>query len=172
MSVPTPKRIDDLIKLLNRLTVLHEELLSVIRRKIDAMRCSDIDRMREHGKKEQLLVGKITEREGLRRQLMDLISEKLQLSACSARCLPLKQLATRIPAVSRSALNESGDRLRECMTRVAVANRIAGMIARQIVQHLEWVFASVRPQEGEPVGYSRTGLLVANTDTCLVDALG
>lgn len=172
MSADARRRIDDLIKLLNRLSTLHEDLLGVIRRKIDAMKRADIDDMRVFGEEEQSIVVKISEREGLRRQLMDLIGGDLKLPAGSARTVSFKQLVARIPTAWHSTLNEAGDRLRSCMTRVAAANRVAGEIARQIVTHLKWVFGSVRPDESEPVGYSRTGLLVPNGETCLLDAMG
>ena len=172
MSADARRRIEDLIKLLNRLSTLHEDLLGTIRRKIDAMKRADIDDMRAFGEKEQSIVVKISEREGLRRQLMDLIARDLKLPARSARAVSLKQLIARIPTRCQSTLSEAGDRLRRCMTRVAAANRVAGEIARQIVTHLKWVFGSVRPDEGEPVGYSRTGMSVSNTETLLLDAMG
>ncbi|MCH8146479.1 MAG: flagellar protein FlgN [Planctomycetes bacterium] len=172
MSENAHRRIDDLIKLLNRLSALHEDLLGVIRRKIDAMKRADIEGMREFGEQEQSIVVQIGEREGLRRQLMDLIGEDFKLPARSARSVSLKQLGARIPTAWQSILGDAGDRLRSCMTRVAAANRVAGEIARQVVTHLKWVFASVRPDDGEPVGYSRTGMLVSNTETRLFDAMG
>lgn len=172
MSADARQRIEDLIELLNRLSTLHEDLLGAIRRKIDAMKRADIDDMRTFGEKEQSIVVKISEREGLRRQLMDLIGRDLKLPAGSARTVSFKQLVARIPKAWHAALNEAGDRLRSCMTRVAAANRVAGEIARQIVTHLKWVFGSVRPDEGEPVGYSRTGMVVSNAETLLFDAMG
>ncbi len=172
MSADARHRVEDLIKLLSRLSTLHEDLLGAIRRKIDAMKRADIDDMRSFGEEEQSIVVKISEREGLRRRLMDLIGSDLKLPAGSARTVSFKQLVARIPTAWHSTLNEAGDRLRSCMTRVAAANRVAGEIARQIVTHLKWVFGSVRPDESSPVGYSRTGLLVANGETCLLDAMG
>ena len=172
MSAEPRRRIEDLIELLNGMSTLHEDLLGVIRRKIDAMKRADIEGMRVFGEKEQSIVVQIGEREGLRRQLMDLISKDLNLPARSARAVSLKQLVARIPTVWQSILDEAGDRLRSCMSRVAAANRVAGEIAHQIVTHLKWVFASVRPDEGEPVGYSGTGILVSSTETRLLDAMG
>jgi len=172
MTGDSAKRLNDLVKLLDGLYGLHDELTGVIRGKIEAMKRADTEQMRCHGEREHALVEAIREREGLRRQLMDLVAKDIGLPARSARTISLRQLAARTPHPHREALEGAGDRLRVCMARVAAANRVASETARQVVGHLRWVFASVRPGDSRPMGYSQAGRLVAAAETSLLDAMG
>jgi hypothetical protein len=61
----------ELTTLLERLERLHRDLHDVVVEKIDRMRASDIDGMRECMEREGALVERIVEQEGLRRTLVD-----------------------------------------------------------------------------------------------------
>lgn len=172
MTATCDRRLNDLVRLLDGLYGLHDELAGVIRGKIEAMKRADAEQMRLHGEREQSLVDAIREREGLRRQMMDQVAQDIGLPARSARTISLRQLAARTPRPHRDALERTGDKLRDCMARVAAANRVAGEIAKQVVGHLRWVFASVRPLDSRPMGYSQAGRLVSATETSLLDAMG
>ena len=167
-----PNRLADLLKFFNVLVDLHDDLLALIREKVDAMKHSDIQRMQALTEREHALAKRIHEREGYRRQLMDAIGEQLNLPPRAARALSVSQLAGRIPEPQRSALLEAARRLRARVTRTAAANRAAGTIARQITSHLRWVFASVKPREDGPVGYSGDGVSVGCGGTKILDAVG
>ncbi|MHC4697736.1 MAG: flagellar protein FlgN [Planctomycetota bacterium] len=165
-------RFHDLRELLARLEELHLELVSLIRAKTDAMKRNDLDAMRDLVAREQTLARTIHEREGLRGQLMDVIGGQMGWPRQTARALSLSQLAARVPDAQRDVLLSVGRSLREAVSRVARVNRIAGAVARQISNHLEWVFASVKPQQAAPAGYSGSGGLVTRSETVLLDAVG
>lgn len=167
-----PNRLADLLKFFNVLVGLHDELLALIRAKVDAMKRSDIQRMQALTEQEHSLAKRIHEREGYRRQLMDAIGEQLRLPPRAARALSVSQLAARMPEPQRSKLLEAANRLRAGVTRTAAANRVAGTIARQISSHLRWVFASVKPREDGSNGYSDDGEPVARMGTKILDAVG
>lgn len=167
-----PTRFADLLKLFDVLGNLHDELVALIREKIEAMKTSDLRRMQALTTRECAVARRIHEREGCRRQLMDAIAEHLCLPPRAARALSVSQLAGRIPEPQRSTLLEAANRLQSSLVRTAAANRAAGTIARQITNHLRWVFAAVRPREDGSIGYSNDGVPVGRANTKLLDAVG
>ncbi len=167
-----PKRLRDLVKLLGSLQRLQGQLLILIQSKIDAMKRADIPAMRDLNDQEQTVVKQLQERDGFRRQLMDAIGEELGLPPRSARALSVSQLASRLPEPARTNLLDAAGRLRGAVSQVAQANRVAGAVSREILNHLKWVFASVRPAEGKPVGYSGQGVPVGPCDTRILETVG
>ena len=167
-----PKYLRDLLRLLDGLQRLHGQLLTLIRSKIDAMRRAEISAMRELSEQEQTLARRLEEREGLRRQLMDAIGEQLGLPPRAARALSVSQLASRLPEGQRADLLDTAGKLREAVAKVAQANRVAGAISREILTHLKWVFASVRPADVRPVGYSGDGEAVGTLDARIFETVG
>ncbi len=167
-----PRHLCELIRLLQSLMGVHEELLGVIREKLSAMRRADLQAMREAAGRERALAATIQEREGLRRQLMDLIGDELGLPARSARLITVSQLETRLPAASARSLRTAADQLLHVMHKVAQSNRVAGAACREIVNHMKWVFGAVRPAADAPVGYAGDGALVGPTPTKIFEAMG
>jgi hypothetical protein len=165
-------RFADLLKLFNTLVTLHDELLVLIRAKIDAMKKSDVNRIQTLTEQERQVARRIHEREGLRRQLMDGLGGQIGLPPRAARALSASQLAGRLREPQKTDLLEAAGRLRDGVTRMAATNRMAGAIAGQIINHLHWVFASVRPPGDRPMGYSDEGALVASSQTKILDAVG
>ena len=166
------KHLRDLIRLLDGLTTAHEDLLGAIRDKLAAMKRADLHTMREMTIKEQALARSIQEREGLRRQLTDSIGHRIGLAPGEARSLTVSQLATRLPSEAGQSLMASAEKLREIMHKVAQSNRVAGVACREVINHMKWVFASVRPKEDAPIGYAGNGTLVGSSSTKLFEATG
>ena len=167
-----PTLLRDLLSLLGDIETLHGELLGSINGKVEAMRKNDHAVMRELGKREHSLVATIHEREGLRRQLMDVIGKEAGWPARTARGLSTSQLASRLSEPQRSQLIDAGNRLRQVVSRVARTNRVAGQIAGRILNHLQWVFASVKPRGENPVGYTGSGGLMDTSTTLVFDTVG
>ncbi len=165
-------RLGDLVKLLNQIQTLYEELLALIGKKIQAMKRADLEAMRTSQASEQELTRRLHEREGLRRQLMDAIGLELGLPAPAGRTLKVSQLAARIGEAERVPLSATVDRLRSTIAKVAQANRVAGVISREIVNHLRWVFAAVQPRGETPAGYSGAGVPVCGPRPRLFEAVG
>ena len=167
-----PNRFNELLKLFGGLETLHDRLLKLIQAKIDAMKQADVVRISELTGQEQEVARRIHEREGFRRQLIDAIGEQLGLPPRAARVLSVSQLAARLPEPQHSKLLSAADGLRTRMTRVAAANRVAGAVAREIVSHLKWIFAAVRPAGDGTDGYSGKGVLLPVAETRVFDTVG
>jgi len=167
-----PKRLKDLVTLFDGLHKLHEQLLALIRSRIDAMKRSDVAAMQSLSEQEQLLAGRVEQREGLRRQLMDKIGEQCGLSSRAARALSVSQLAGRLDEPQRTTLQQAAQRLRGIIAKVAQANRVAGAISREVLTHLEWVFASVRPASEQPFVYSVNGQAPLANDARIFETVG
>lgn len=167
-----PKRLKDLLKLLGGLQKLHEQLLELVQAKMDTMRRADISGMRELNERERTLAKRLQQREGLRCQLMDQIGNELGMPPRTARAIPLSQMASRIPEPGRERLLDAAQRLRQVVAQVARGNRVVGVISREILNHLRWVFASVTPKEEKPVGYSVDGLLVGSSKVRIFETVG
>jgi len=162
----------DLTRLLDDLRATHEELLGVIREKLDAMKRADLRVMREMTIKEQALARTIQQREGLRRQLMDAIGAALGLSGGAARAITISRLAARLSVEQADALRRTARALGSVMHEVAHSNRIAGSTCREVINHLRWVFASVRPTPDAPSGYAVNGAHVTSPATMLFETVG
>lgn len=167
-----PKRLRDLVTLLDGLHRSHEQLLALVRSKINAMRLADVSAMRDLAEQEQTLAKRVEQREGLRRQLMDKIGEQCGLSSQASRALSVSQIASRLCDPDRTALQQAAQKLRSIVTKLAQANRVAGAISREVLTHLEWVFASVRPAGGRALAYSGSGAPVAANDTRIFETVG
>jgi len=146
--------------------------LILIQSKNDAMKRADIPAMRDLNDQEQTVVKQLQERDGFRRQLMDAIGEELGLPPRSARALSVSQLASRLPEPARTNLLDAAGKLRRAVSQVVQANCVAGAVSREILNHLKWVFASVRPAEEKPVGYSGQGVPVGPCDTRILETVG
>jgi len=166
------KRFRDLLRLLDAFTTLNEQLFALIDSKIDAMKQADLHAMRDCGEREQEMVQRLQEREGFRRQLMDAIGGELGLSSRAARAMCITELGSRLSEPQRTALMDAADRLRKAIFKVMQANRLAGVISREILHHLKWVFAAVRPRDEKPAGYAGNGDLVPSCGTPMYETVG
>ncbi len=162
----------DLIRLLDVQRQQQEQLLECIESKIDAMRRADVSAMQQLHQKEKTLVTRIREREGLRQAMMDAIGSGLGLPAGAARALHVSQLAGRLPEPDRGQLIDAAHRLRDVVFRLQRTNRVAGVISRELINHLDWVFASVAPKREKPAGYSGDGTVVRTSDVRVFEAVG
>jgi|GEM_PF-1066997 len=165
-------KVRDLVRLLDQMRSLYAQMFAVIDEKLMAMRRSDVDAMAHAAAKERVLADRLSEREGFRKQLMDAVGDEIGLTGRSGRRLTVSQLANRLEDHHRAGLLAAADRLRKEVSKVAQANRVAGVVAREVVNHLQWVFAAVRPGEEEPSEYSKSGAVVSRSAGPLFDAVG
>ena len=127
-------RWNDLLNLFDTLSALHEQLLTLIRTKIEAMRKNDVPAMQDLTDQEHRLAGRIQDREGFRRQLMDSIGREAGWAAGAARVMPVSQLANHLPELQREVLLEKAGALRRIISRVADANRLAAAVGGAGIQ--------------------------------------
>jgi len=166
------KRTRDLVRLLGELKTLQERLLKLIEARIDAMKRADMSAMRELVDREEELTRRILERDGLRRQVADAVAEETGCPPRSGRDMTVSQIAGRVGEPARTHLLDAVADLRRIVLRVVRANRTAGAVARELINHVSWVFASVRPAGGKPVGYSGDGAVVGSAETRLFETVG
>ena len=166
------KHIGDLIRLLGQLRALYERLSEVVQRKLAAMKRADTAVMRRLTEEELTLADRLQERNGLRRQFMDLVGRQFDLPAGEARSLTLSQLSTRVPEPERTKLLDAAAALRAVMSRVAQLNRVAGIASREILSHLRSIAGAIRPRVDQPAGYTGKGGLVSPSSTTIFETMG
>ena len=166
------KRLHDLMVLLRDIGALHRDLLQKVRDKAEAMRQGDVQAIQTCTRAEHNLVVRIQQREGLRRQLMDMIGKDLGLPAGQARTLSASKLARKLDEPHRTRVTELADQLRVCMTQLAKENRVSGTIARGVLVHLQGIFQSIGASVSSPVGYGADGSVVSGSDQRIIEALG
>lgn len=165
-------RATDLIKLLQQMQSLYRRLLELVRAKVEAMRRADVHAMRDLNEEEASVVHRLRERDGLRRQLMDVVGAEVGLAKREGRSMAVAALASRMVESDRAELLAAADALKKTAMQTAWANRSARVATRDVLHHLQWVAASIRPRVEPPAGYSREGVTVSRSDTLLFDALG
>ncbi len=172
MRQSEPRRLKDLLRLLESIRALHKTLEGVIRLKLEAMRRADLSAMQTALERERVLTERLREREGLRRQLMDAIAKEMGLTGEPGRMLTVTGLAKGLKASSRRALWACADALSGALARTAQANRVAAVTTRALINHMQWVFGSVRPAGGSSGVYSVRGTEVPSGGTILLETVG
>ncbi len=165
------KQMDNLIKLLGGLQELHDKLRRLVEAKIEAMKRADMAAMSEVERQEKTTAKRIVDCEVSRRRLMEAVGRELGLPPKKAQPPTVSQLVARLSEPQCSILRDAGESLREVASRLAQANRIAGVLSREILNHLKCVFASVKPAGREPVGYSGTGAVVGSDKTRIFETV-
>ncbi len=173
MNAPKSRdRVDELLFLLDGLTRSHEELLAVVRDKVAQMRQASIEGLQQCLRSEEALVARIAEQEGLRKQLMDSIGRTYGTAAHRARAWTRTELAERLVEPQRSQFLEATRRLRGLVADLARANRLAGVVAQQVLKHFRHVFSAMSGSlSGQPTGYSASGNPLAGRNQTLFEAL-
>lgn len=166
------QRLSDLIVVLDRLSELHRELLDLTRDKIEHMRSANTEELRICAVREEELVKNINEQEGLRRQLMDVIGRGYGLDPRVARRMPIRQLAERIEDRLRTKLLRAAEQLRRVVSEALEVNRVAAMIAQQVLNHLRCVFEAVAAPDEPPNTYSSRGKAVPGGTRRLFEMTG
>jgi hypothetical protein len=165
-------RVDDLVHLLDGLTQLHDELLTVVHDKLDQMRAGSIEGMQTCAQREEALVACIAEQEGLRKQLLDVIGRGFGAAPQRARNWTASELADRLIEPQRGVLLEAARRLRTSIAEVARANRMAGLVAQEVLKHFRHIFTAVAGGSAtQPAGYSPRGDVVSVINRALFDAV-
>jgi len=172
VRIVEPRRIDDLITLLDGLCELQEKLIELIRVKMDAMRRADVAKLRTLHDEERALAKRLQARETLRRDLMMGIGEELGFSKNRARNMTVSQVVAHLSEITGGRLVDVATRLRHTACKTAKANRVAGAVARETINHLRWVFAAIRPEDDTPVGYSGQGAVTGPQQTRIFETLG
>ena len=168
----TDKRPSELLLAMERLTELHTRLLSLIHEKIEHMRAGSAERLQACTAGEESLLETIGEQEGLRRQLADDLGRGLGIDPQVARRMPARQLADDPDDRRRAEFANAVERLRGVVGKVADANRVATLIAQQVLGHLRCVFEAVATPDEQPAIYSPHGRMVTSGTRRLFEMTG
>ncbi len=171
-AIAESKRVRDLQRLLEQLRALHEELFTLVDAKIAGMRRADVPALTECSAREIALIQRLTERESFRGQLMDAIGSEVGLPPRACRAMSVSQLAERLEGPQRDALQAAADQLRRVVMKVTQANRVCGAVSLELVHHLRWVMAAVRPRDEKPNGYAGNGTLVGSDRAAFLELVG
>lgn len=166
------KRVRDLVRLMDDMRELYGQLFTCIDSRLAAMKRADWEAMHAGGERSRSITVRLAERDGLRRQLLDAIGRELGLPPSAGRTLTVSDLAARISPDEASALQAAANRLRPVMAGVGQANRVAGFVARGILEHLRWVFEAVVPRTEHSGGYGGDGAAAAPSNAILFETLG
>lgn len=138
--------IDELVTLMGGLEGLYGELTQLLESKVNAMRRADVEGMSQLGAKEIALTQRMRDRDALRKQVLERIGKSIGLNSARSRTLTVSQLTAHLDEPKRATLMEAAKRLRTAVFRAARVGRLAGAVARDVLEHMRWVFASVRPK--------------------------
>lgn len=165
-------RLRDLVRLLDDLERMTGELHDRVQAKVDACRSGDTAAIAALVECEQALIHRLRERDGLRRQLMEQIAAEWNMPPRAARMLSLAALAARVSEPVRAQLEGAAGRMRASAMKLVRANRVAGIITREVLAHLNLVFEQVASSVRQPVGYAANGAVVSGVRDKLIDAVG
>ena len=154
-----------------RVLIRHQgALLTVLRRKLDAMRRSDVDNLHAALLDESVLVDELhtlelrrqSVQEELTRSYSDTVGERARFGGR----LRLSQVVACVTPALRSELESLAATLRARMLEVGELNRIVALVSRGVSVHLRQVLATAAAA-GPHGGYGRNGREVALPAACL-----
>src|SRR5512145_2113062 len=119
----TPGRLSELATVLERMAGLYGELTVLANDKVAHMGKGDLAALRTDVAREEALVRKSQEQDGLRRQLLEIIGRGYGIAAQAARRMTASQLLQRLEPAKRWELELAVGRLRTAARELAEANR-------------------------------------------------
>ena len=147
----------ELVRLLNDLSRLHDDLAGLMRAKLEAIRRADSDAMQSITSQELLLANRLSEREGLRRDLVRNILRGLGKDPPKTKSIRMTELAERFAEPRRSQILVAATGLRarlEEIDRIRVTTRL---ITEEMLKHMDQILG-VMTSGGATTGvYSRAG---------------
>jgi hypothetical protein len=165
-------RVSTLAQLLDELTKLHGALVQAVDERIAALRTSDFEALRAALEAEERLLERLRERDGLRRQLTENIARGYGIAPGGASKLSARQLAGRIGGANGAALIAAADRLKPVLEQLAQRNRLAQLITRNVLRHVEHLFAALTGGPNPQRDYGRGGAVSYRPGQIIFDTVG
>lgn len=150
-------RLSELRVVLDRLTGLYAELTALARDKVAHMARADVAALRAEVAREEGLVRKAQEQDGLRRQLLELIGKGFGVAGPVARRMTATQLLRRVDEGRRAEIERSVQGIRRAAAELSEANRVAGLVSAQVLSHMREVFAAISRVDDAPAVYTPHG---------------
>jgi len=165
-------RTGELLIVMGELKQLHEELLTVLQQKLAAMRRADTEGLNSCTARQRFLVDRIRQKEGLRRQVVQLIGKAMGMPAERAADWPLRELAERLPEPRRGQLLAQAAVVREILLAIDKTNTVAALVTGEMLKHFQQVCAAMA-RTGQSTGtYSSAGRLNSEPPVGVFEAVG
>lgn len=162
----------ELVQLVTDMTGLHGELAMHMRNKLEAIKRADSDRIQSITARETTLAGRLAEREGMRRQMVERIASGLGLDAESHRTIKLTELAEYFVEPRRSQLLVAAAGLKEKVEEIEQLRVRTALITEEMLKHMKDVFSVMTSPEHETGVYSRTGGRAESAAPRVFEAVG
>ena len=162
----------DLGRLLNDMMGLHGELAMLMTNKLDAIKRADSDQIQSTTAREMALAERISEREGLRRQMTRRIVEGLGLEAEKHKAIKVTELAEYFPEPRRSQLLVAAAGLRDRLEEIERMRVTTTLITQEMLKHMEEVFSVMTAGSPGADVYSRTGRRERSGSAKVFEAVG
>jgi len=162
----------DLVRLLSGMVEVENELATLMRAKLDAVRHADADRIHAITARETTLAGRLNEREGMRRQMTRRIIEELGLDPARHQAIRLTELAEYLPEPRRSQVLVAAAGLRDKLSEIQRMHVTATLVTREMLKHMEEVFAVMTSGGRSADVYSRSGQRQRTGEANVFEAVG
>jgi len=162
----------ELVRLLNDMSRLHEELAGLMRGKLEAIRRADSDTIQSITTGELVLANRLAEREGLRRDLVRNILRELGIGARKPQTLRMTELAECFAEPTRSRILVAATGLRVSLEEIERLSATTKMITGEMLRHMGEII-EVMTSGGSTTGvYSRAGSREASGRANVFEAVG
>ncbi|NLX14138.1 MAG: hypothetical protein GXY44_10870 [Phycisphaerales bacterium] len=162
----------ELARLMGDLLSLHGELAMHLRNKLSGARQADSAKIQSINAREKLLVERLTEREGLRRQLCRHIAGQLGWSEERQEKIKLDELAAGLPEPHRSQLLTVAVGLRKTVREIERMRVTMTLVTQVMLEHLGHVLAVMTTGVPSGEGYLRNGRRQGTNSSCVFEAVG
>ncbi|QNN23270.1 flagellar protein FlgN [Planctomycetales bacterium ZRK34] len=157
------KHLDQLEQCLSGMTVQHEQLLSMVRRKLEAMRMAQPDLVADCCQRENEHVQAIARIEKRRQTVIGEITSVL--APGSRLPMTLGQIADAVGEPRRGRLLVMQVKLRQLMQRIQHENAVSRRATEGLVRHVTGVMQKVTAVVGAANTYGRRGVANASPAT-------
>jgi hypothetical protein len=144
----------DLVRVLSEMTGIYGELAMHMNDKLEAIRQADTDRITSITAREMSLIDRLTERQGLRRQISRMLQRELELGEQAIR---VTELAEHLTEPRRSQLITVTAGLKRQLASMEQLRLTSELVTQEMLSHLGEVLSVMTA--GAPGGdlYGRTG---------------
>lgn len=150
-------RANDLVRLLNEVAKLHDELAAAMRSKLEAIRRADSDAIQSITSRELLLARRIAEKEGLRRDLVRNVLRELGLDPRCHQSMRMTELAEQFAEPGRSRILGAAAGLRARIEEIDRLRLTTRLISEAMLRHMDEIMTVMTSGVGTTGNYSRAG---------------
>jgi hypothetical protein len=162
----------ELIRMLNEMSRQHEELAVLMRSKLEAIRRADSDAIQSITTQEVMLVNRVAEREGLRRDLVRNALRDLGQDPQKYRSVRITELAEYYAEPRRSQILVAATGLRVKLEDIDRIRVTTTEITEEMLRHMDEIIA-VMTSGGPTTGvYSRAGSRELSGRASVFEAVG